>query len=343
MRKFQLFMLLLATTMVSAQSSRNAGVRIQENPSQKSVDIYFGDKLFTSYIYPDNIMKPVLWPLISSRGHVVTRSYPLEKVPGERTDHPHHIGLWFNYGDVNGIDYWNNSEAIPQDRKSQYGRISHKKVVSTQSGENSGELVVEAVWHGNGRDELMETTRYRFLNDGATRIIDRETTLKALVDVSMEDNKEGVLGLRVAPEMELPSDEEITLTDAHGLPTTVKASNDRANADYLSSEGITGGDVWGTRAVWMDLHGNMGGDDVHIVIIDHPGNPGYPTYWHARGYGLFAANPLGQSALSGGKESLHFSIKKGEEATFKYRIIIQDGGKSNGKSWNKHARKFAKQ
>lgn len=343
MRLILTFMSLLLMTIVYGQSTSDPAVRIEENPQNQSVDVYFDGTLFTSYIYPNNIMKPVLWPLVSSKGHVVTRSYPLEKVAGERTDHPHHIGLWFNYGDVNGIDYWNNSEAISPDRKSQYGRINHQKVISTNTGKNFGELVVEAVWHGNGQDELMETTRYRFTNDGNTRIIDRETTLKALVDVSMEDNKEGVLGLRVAPEMELPSDDEITLTDAHGNPTTVKASNNKANADYLSSEGITGGDVWGTRAVWMDLHGNMGGDEVHIVVIDHPGNPGYPTYWHARGYGLFAANPLGQSALSGGKEALHFALKKGEEATFKYRIIIQDGGKAGAKSWNKQAKKFAKQ
>lgn len=342
MRLILVFMTIHLMTYASAQSAKEPAVSIRENPANQSVEVYFDGSLFTSYIYPNDIMKPVLWPVVTSEGHVVTRSYPLEKVPGERTDHPHHIGLWFNYGDVNGIDYWNNSEAISPDKKDQYGRIIHQKVVSTSTSKNQGELVVEAQWHGNGRPELAETTRYTFINDGNTRIIDRETTLKALVDASMEDNKEGVLGIRVAPELEMPSDDEITLTDAHGNPTTVKATNDRATADYLSSEGIRGGDVWGTRGTWMDLYGHMGGDKVHIVMIDHPDNPGYPTYWHARGYGLFAANPLGQSALSGGKEALHFGLKKGEEATFKYRIIITDGDKTGPKVWNKHAKKFAK-
>lgn len=342
MRILLIFLTMHLMTFASGQTTKSPSVKLVENPSNQNVEVYFDGSLFTAYIHPDNIMKPVLWPLVTSKGNEITRQYPLKKVAGERTDHPHHIGLWFNYGDVNGIDYWNNSDAIPADRKDKYGQIHHKKVVSTSVKKNQGELVVEAQWVGNGLPTLDETTHYTFINKGDVRIIDRKTTLTALVDASLEDNKEGVLGLRVAPELELPSDDEITLTDAHGNPTTVKATNDRATADYLSSEGITGGDVWGTRARWMDLFGNFGDDNVHVVIIDHPENPGYPTYWHARGYGLFAANPLGQSALSDGKEALHFKLKKGESATFRYRIIVADGDKTGPKVWNKQADKFAK-
>jgi hypothetical protein len=50
-----------------------------------------------------------LYPLIADGGITVTRGYPLEPRPGERVDHPHHAGLWFNYGEVNGFDFWNNS------------------------------------------------------------------------------------------------------------------------------------------------------------------------------------------------------------------------------------------
>lgn len=337
---FLIFITFVAMTVTNGQSKYS--VKLVKSEQDNKVDVLFDGELFTSYIHPDNIMKPVLWPVKSAAGTVITRSYPLAKVQGERTDHPHHIGVWFTYGDVNGLDYWNNSEAIPADKKDQYGRIYHRKVVSTNSNGNKGELVVQAQWVGHGRPELDETTTFTFINKGKTRIIDRETTLTALEDVSMEDNKEGVFGIRVAPELELPSDEEITLTDAHGNPTTVKASNSRANADYLSSEGITGKEVWGTRAVWMDLHGKFGDEKVHLVIIDHPDNPGYPTYWHARGYGLFAANPLGQAALSGGKEALHFKLKKGEKTTFRYRMVISDDADAGKKTWNKLAKKFAK-
>ena len=30
-------------------------------------------------------------------GTTVTRGFPFQTLPGERVDHPHHAGLWFNY------------------------------------------------------------------------------------------------------------------------------------------------------------------------------------------------------------------------------------------------------
>ena len=85
------------------------GIRVENKVSEQKVDVYFGDELFTSYIYPDNIMKPCLWPIVTAEGTEITRKYPLKAVAGERADHPHHIGMWMNYGDVNGIDYWGHS------------------------------------------------------------------------------------------------------------------------------------------------------------------------------------------------------------------------------------------
>ena len=101
--------------------------------------------------------------------------------------------------------------------------------------------------------------------------------------------------------------------------------NAGVNGVYTSSEGITGAAVWGTRAKWMALSGKVGDEDVTLLVLDHPGNPDYPTHWHARGYGLFAANPLGAKVLSGGKDQLNLSLEKGESATFRYRLLILPG------------------
>ena len=142
----------------------------------------------------------------------------------------------------------------------------------------------------------------------------------------MPDIKDGMLGLRVAHELELPSKEKKEFKDDKGNVTIVDASADTTpNGNYITSEGITGDDVWATRAQWCMLYGKMGDDTESIVIIDHPGNPGYPTYWHARGYGLFAANPLGQKVFSKGKETMNFSLKQGQSITFRYRIVIASG------------------
>ena len=100
--------------------------------------------------------------------------------------------------------------------------------------------------------------------------------------------------------------------------------NSGVRGDYLSSEGITGGEVWGTRARWMKLHSEIDGVKVALALIDHPDNPGYPTYWHARDYGLFSANPLGQEIFSNGTQQLNLSLEKGESVTFRYRLIVAE-------------------
>ncbi len=92
--------------------------------------------------------------------------------------------------------------------------------------------------------------------------------------------------------------------------------------DYMTSEGKRGNAAWGTRGRWCILTGKVNQEPVTIAILDHPGNPGFPTYWHARSYGLFAANPLGQKILSNGKDQLNFSLAPNQSATFKYRILI---------------------
>lgn len=329
MKKLLLFVALFVfiVSVVSAQPK----IQLVEKPAEKKVDVLIDNKLFTSYIYPDNIKKPVLWPVVTAEGNEITRQFPIKNKAGERVDHPHHIGIWLNYGDVNGLDFWNNSEAIPAENAHKYGTIYHDKVVSAKSGDKSAVLKTTAAWKNNDGEKLLdETTEFRFSTEGKTRIIDRETTLKATTGkVNITDNKEGMFAIRVTRELELPSKGKVKLVDSHGVVTEVEASDDNmAKGNYLSSEGIEGDDVWATRAKWMKLYGEVNGEKVAIVIFDHPDNPGYPTYWHARGYGLFAANTLGQKVFSEGKEEMNLSIDKGKTATFKYRLAVFSGNPS---------------
>src|SRR5690606_40653307 len=166
-----------------------------------------------------------------------------------------------------------------------------------------------------------------FIAKDSIRIIDRIATLTATGgDVLFKDTKEGSFGIRVARQLELPSKEDVTLTDAQGHPTTVKSmSNEGVTGNYRSSEGLTGEAVWGTRAKWMDLYGSIGSEHISLVIVDHPKNLSYPTYWHARGYGLFAANPFGVKDFTKGAEELDYTIPAGQSFTQRYRIIISDG------------------
>ena len=316
---------LCSSMFLFGQHGNKQSVDLKQNDAEKKVDVVVDGKLFTSYIYPDNRKKPVLWPVMSPAGNMLTRSFPMINKEGDRTDHPHHVGIWLNYGDVNGLDFWNNSEAISSERRDGYGTIYHQSIDNVESGDGAALLATSAVWKSPDDIKMLEEqTSFEFMAMEGFRIIDRTTTLTAVIDeVNFTDNKEGMFAIRVARELELPSEKPTNLMDSHGNVTRVeKMDNTLVKGDYRSSEGVTGGKVWGTRARWMKLASEIKGEQVAMVIIDHPSNVGYPTYWHARDYGLFAANTLGQKIFSEGKNELNFSLKKGESVTFKYRLVV---------------------
>ena len=323
----------LSASLTAEAQNNKTGVSIVPNEAERRVDVLVEGQPFTSYIWPDTLKKPVLYPLRAATGTPVTRGYPLDPRPGERVDHPHHVGLWFNYGSVNGVDFWNNSTSLKPAEAAKMGTVAHRRIVGTKNGKDAGELEVETDWiMPDGKPALRETTRFVFHAAGKMRAIDRITTLAALDErVVFKDNKEGVLGLRVARGLEHPSKEKLVFTDASGKPTDVPAlNNEGVSGMYRSSEGKTGDDVWGTRGRWVTLSGKVNGEDVTLAMLDHPQNPGHPTYWHARGYGLFAANPLGQKVFSTDKKEatvneLNFTLEPKQSATFRHRLIIFSG------------------
>jgi hypothetical protein len=321
---FLVIMAVCLTSFVSAGPRPSDRISVVVNEQSRRVDISIDGQPFTAYVWPTTLKKPVLYPLRTAKGTAVTRGFPLEQRPGERVDHPHHAGLWFNYENVNGLDFWNNSDAIKPERAPKMGTILHRSIVSAKSGAQQGELDVESEWVTFDKKVLLrEQTHFVFRGGPGFRSVDRITTLRALDEkVSFPDEKDGLLGLRVVRALEIPSDKPEVYTDASGHPTTVaKLDNTGVNGTYLTSEGKTG-DAWGTRGRWCNLSGLVGDEPVTISILDHPGNPGFPTYWHARGYGLFAANPLGQKVFSNGKEELNFSLAPNTSVTFRYRILI---------------------
>jgi hypothetical protein len=318
--------------------------RIQVIEMDDKVDVLIDGKLFTSYIYPEMIKKPSLWPINTAGDHPITRGFPLAAVAGERADHPHHVGLWLNYGYVNGLDFWNNSEAISKEKLDKYGYIQHVGVLETSSGNENGTLKVKAHWlNQKGEVLIEEVTTYTFRGGDNERSIDRASTLSAVNgDVSFKDNKEGFLGLRVTRSLEHPSDKAEIFTDASGKPTDVPVlNNEGVTGRYYNSEGVEGTDCWGKRADWVNLFGKVQDEPVNIIILDHPKNVGYPTYWHARGYGLFAANPLGQAVFSKGSEILDYNLPKGESVTFNYRVLLISGERKNTEDINKRFTEFA--
>jgi methane monooxygenase PmoA-like len=314
---------ILLATFVHAGPRPSDHVSVTVNESARRVDISIDGQPFTSYIWPTTLKKPVLFPLRTANGTIVTRGYPLEPRPGERQDHPHHAGLWFNYENVNGLDFWNNSDGIKPEDAAKMGTILHRSITGIKTGQQ-GELDVATEWvNSSGKALLLENTRFVFRGGPGYRSVDRITTLRALDDkVSFPDAKDGMLGLRVIRALEIPSEKSEQFAGGGTTTAVPKLDNTGVNGTYLTSEGKKGDDAWGTRGRWCNLSGLVGNEHVTISIFDHPSNPGFPTYWHARGYGLFAANPLGQKVFSNGKEALNFALAPHDSVTFRHRILI---------------------
>ena len=304
--------ILLATALVFTFLPLGAAPRLQQNdtrgvavvsrPADRRVDISIDGQPFTSYLYPESLEKPVLYPIRSAAGVVVTRGYPLEPRPGEHTDHPHHVGHWFNYGDVNGYDFWGNSSETPAKLKPKTGVIVQKAITRASGGATTGELAVTADWIiPDGTVLLHEQTQFAFAGAQGVRTIDR-TSVWTAADraVTFNDTKEGAFGIRVARSLESPG------------------------GRYIGSDGKTGDDVWGTTGPWVGLVGDVEGKPVTIAILNHPSSTDYPNYWHARGYGLFAANPIGRHAYDPKQPVRELTLQPGKSATFKYRIVIRD-------------------
>lgn len=285
--------------------AENLEIRIVKSDEAR-IDILAGDQPFTSYYYGLGWSKPIFHPLRSPSGHVVTRAYPMEfGIAAESHDHWHHESLWFTYGDVNGVDFWARREAGRGGAES--GKIRHARFSRLESG-RSGRLEAEADWIApDGRLLLKQKTLAVFRAGPAARRIDLTIELTAQNEpVTFGDTKEGMLGLRVAPSLR----------------------EDHTGA-YLNAEGLRKeAKVWGKRSSWVALHGQVQGENLTLAVFNHPVSVGFPTYWHARGYGLFAANPFGRRDFEKGAEAMNYRLAPKQSATFRYRILIHAGSLS---------------
>lgn len=331
--------------MQSSQTKKGKGLKVAfvSKEADNKVDVMIDGKLFTSFCWPENVYKPVLYPVYTSAGTEITRGFPLKPRAGERNDHIHQVGIWLNYGNVNGLDFWGNGSSGK--RSPNGGVVKHLKIDKISGGTGEGTIISSESWvNPSGEELLAEQTEYHFIANGSVRIIDRITTLNATNQpVLMADTKEGMFGIRVARQLELPSKDNGFVIDAQGNSSTVKISaNEGVTGNYRSSEGVLGEAVWSTRAKWMDLYGTIGNEKISLVICDHPKNPSYPTFWHARGYGLFSANPFGAKDFTAGKEELNYTITPGKPAIIRYRVIVNSGADLTDAEINAYSDDFAK-
>lgn len=263
-------------------------------------------ELFTEYVYRGH-PKPILYPVIGPYGIGMTRNYPMrEDGVGEAEDHPHHQSLWFTHGQVNGVDFWSIKDGA--------GRIVQDQLIETSSGSCRGTIKTANSWlNPAGETVCTDTRRIMFIVDKTTRMIDWATTIHASHgDVVWGDTKEGSMGIRTHPRLRLKADPERGVEIVTG--------------QAVNSEGIGGKEIWGKRARWVDYWGDIDGHVVGIGIFDHPRNLRHPTWWHARDYGLVAANPFGVHNFEGKPPGTgDLTLPAGESLTLRYRFVFHEG------------------
>lgn len=316
-------------------------VTFNRDDDNKRVDVLVGGEPFTTFHYADSLYKPLLFPVKAPNGAVVTRGYPLDPQPGDAMDHPHHTGQWFNFGDVNGIDFWNNSDARPAEEAHRYGRIKFVEINELKEGE-TGSLAFTAEWiDKDSTTMLIEQSVYYFHGSDTARVIDRVTTLKAMLpSVRFKDNKEGLFAIRVASPLELERPDSLRIIGEDGKPTTEKVQNPvKLTGDFRNAEGITGKETWGTKSPWVALDGELDSTPISLVIFDHSGNSITPPSYHARHYGLFSANNLGSTSFKGENE-VELTLMAGETETFKHRLAVFSGVHPSKETINELARQF---
>src|SRR5690606_1635853 len=162
----------------------------------------------------------------------------------------------------------------------------HQRVLSKSAEGKKATLSTLSHWVDQKGDVLLEeTTIFTFVASGNALVIDRNCKLKAKADtVVFRDVKDGLIAIRVARSLEMPSRQKDRFIAADGTETTERVENNEGvTGKYINREGTTGDDVWSSKSPWVQLYGNVQGKPVAVVIIDHLSNPGYPTYWHARG------------------------------------------------------------
>ena len=266
------------------------------------VDISIDGQPFTTLFHGESTVMPFLAPLRAPSGVIVTRRWPMEEVQGETRDHPHHQGMWFNHGNVSGVNFWEHGG-----RNAPFGRIVTDKITTAEGGAKSGEVAFEARWvNAAGKALLRENRRMKFSGDAKSRIVDMDITLTALDEaVKFDDTKEGTFGIRLSDQ----------LREKGGTGTMTNASGAQKMKD-----------VWGKPSPWVDYSGTVDGQPVGVAIFDHPQNPKHPTTWHARDYGLFAANPFGDRDFYNDKsKDGSVTIQPGKSLRFRYRVVIHSG------------------
>jgi len=276
----------------TAPSGTNRVIRVGND-----LEMRLNGEVFSLYNVTTGPNKPFFHPIYAPGQRQVVRGFPVEPKPGETSDHPHHQGLWFTHGSVNGEDFWSLTKS----------RTAHTGYADLSSGPVYCAFLASTAWITQAGNTIARDFReFRaYVLDGV-RVLDVTITVKPEgAPLVFGDTKEGSFGLRLADSMRLRG----------------------GDGRIVNSEGLTDGATWGKRAAWVDYYGSVNGATVGVAILDHPSSFRHPTYWHVRDYGLFTANPFGIHDFEPNRPagSGNHTVPMGGSLTLRYRLLFHTG------------------
>jgi hypothetical protein len=311
-RTIKLFLVFVSTALATL-TARGRGESVSLTRQGDAIEVAIGGKPFTTYYFDRKIAKAYLQPLRDANGVVVTRGFPVvDAIPPEHEHdsslEPHQRAMYFGHGDINGYNFWAEevfAKYYGHSTPSSYGRMVFRKLEEMRGGPSSG--TIRATFELEGPDHkpfAEEVQEYTFRGDKDWRIIDCDLIIRANHGpVKFGDTKEGTFAIRLAPELDAPSGTMVNSEGGKGEPQ-----------------------IWGKRADWVDVYGVIDGQTVGVAVFDSPKSFRHPTYWHARGYGLLAANPFGfKYFLQDTQQDGSYTIAPGKSLEFRYRVLIHEG------------------
>jgi hypothetical protein len=294
-----------AATLSVSQSAKGALVKID-------------DQIFAEYVVThEGTNMPYLWPIYGPGQKAMTRAYPMQVVEGEQHDHPHHRGLCFGHEDIAGYDTWAEAATFEEQMKGKnaakaaerlkhLGSIQHRSFEKIEASNGTATIVALSDYLDAAGKKLLEERRTMIFSvNGDHRLIDVDIELTASEGpVTAADKKDAGLSIRV--------------------PTSM-AVDTKLGGKLVNSEGHLDQDTWAKRAKWCDYHGPVDGTHLGVAILNHPASFRFPTYWHARTYGLFTANPFGTKSLNPKETDGAYTINPGTPLKLYHRFIFHPG------------------
>jgi hypothetical protein len=284
------------------------GASVELKRTQSAIEVLIDGKPFTTYYFDPAIAKPYLMPLRTASGVIITRGFPVRNDvskgdPTAPSFEPHQRPLYFGHGDIDGLDFWQEQvfDKYYTDHGHQaYGHMVNKSI-ETGSDRIRARYSLESP-HNRVIGE--ESQSFIFQGDDRTRIIDCEFVVYATAGpLDFGDTKEGTFAIRLAPELSAPSDHMVNSNGAQGEKA-----------------------IWGKPADWVDYSGKISGKQVGVAVFDSPKSFRHPTTWHARAYGLFAANPFGLREFTRNPDKDgSWTVPEGKSIVFRYRVFIHEG------------------